>query len=90
MGNYSWYVANCKGALVGHDMTEANAKILADEWDEKEPGREWAALPTTNDGPETMVIPQGDGQSICSDCWPSEYSIEEPVLGWRLGVCSYC
>lgn len=90
MSDYSWYVANCNGILVGHDMSEANAKILADEMDDNEPGMEWAALPTTTDGDETMVIPQGDGQCICSDCWPSEYDIDQPASGWRLGICSYC
>ena len=40
----NWFVANDKGDIIGHDMTEVKAKALAEEMKEKEPEEGWEAL----------------------------------------------
>ena len=40
----NWCVANYKGEIIGHDMSESKAKLLAEEMHEKEPDMEWEAL----------------------------------------------
>lgn len=40
----NWCVANYRGELIGHDMTEQEAKRLAAEMQEKEPDQEWEAV----------------------------------------------
>jgi hypothetical protein len=40
----NWFVANDKGELIGHDMSEAEAKALAEEMKEQEPDAGWEAL----------------------------------------------
>ncbi len=40
----NWFVANYTGDLIGHDMTEMAAKMLAKEMQDKEPDQEWEAL----------------------------------------------
>ena len=40
----TWFVANYKGDLAGHDMSETRAKALALTMQEKEPDNEWEAI----------------------------------------------
>ncbi len=40
----NWFVANDEGEIIGHDMSEAKAKALAEEMQEKEPDAGWEAL----------------------------------------------
>lgn len=49
MKENNWFVANDNGDVVGHDMSEAKAKALADEMQEKEPDAGWEALSSDED-----------------------------------------
>jgi hypothetical protein len=40
----NWFVTNYKGNLIGHDLSESHAKILASEMQDKEPDQEWEAM----------------------------------------------
>jgi hypothetical protein len=40
----TWFVANNKGSLAGHDMDEYSALCLASDLQEKFPEEEWEAL----------------------------------------------
>lgn len=40
----NWFVANNNGELVGHDLSETHAKILAEEMAAKEPNAGWEAM----------------------------------------------
>lgn len=44
MNEKNWFVANDNGDLMGHDMSEADAKALASEMQEQEPEAGWEAL----------------------------------------------
>lgn len=44
MDEKKWFVANDDGDVIGHDMSEAKAKALAAEMQEKEPEAGWEAL----------------------------------------------
>lgn len=39
-----WFVANDNGDIIGHDMSETAAKLLASEMQTKEPEAGWEAL----------------------------------------------
>lgn len=39
-----WFVTNDDGDLIGHDMTETEAKLLADSMRQEEPNAGWEAL----------------------------------------------
>ena len=39
-----WFVANDDGDIIGHDMTQKEAEILAQEMQEKDPASNWEAL----------------------------------------------
>ena len=39
-----WFVANDNGDIIGHDMSETSAKLLASEMQAKEPEAGWEAL----------------------------------------------
>ena len=40
----TWFVANDNGDIIGHDMSETSAKLLASEMQEKEPDAGWEAF----------------------------------------------
>ena len=39
-----WFAANDNGDIIGHDMTETAAKLLAAEMQAKEPEAGWEAM----------------------------------------------
>ena len=39
-----WFVANDNGDIIGHDMSETSAKLLASEMQTKEPEAGWEAM----------------------------------------------
>jgi hypothetical protein len=40
----NWFVANDKGELIAHDISESIAKTVASDMQEKEPDAGWEAL----------------------------------------------
>ena len=40
----NWFVANDNGEVIGHDLSETKAKLLASEMQAKEPDAGWEAL----------------------------------------------
>ena len=48
----NWFVANDKGEIIGHDLSEQHAKLLAAEMNDKEPGEGWEALSSDEDNNE--------------------------------------
>lgn len=45
----TWFVANDNGDVIGHDMEESKAKVLAEEMNEQEPDAGWEALNGTDE-----------------------------------------
>ena len=39
-----WFLANDNGDIIGHDMSETSAKLLASEMQAKEPEASWEAM----------------------------------------------
>ena len=44
-----WFVANDNGDIIGHDMSETAAKLLASEMQAKEPEAGWEAMNGDNE-----------------------------------------
>lgn len=44
MEKKNWYVANDDGEIIGHDMSEVSAKLLASEMRADDPDANWEAL----------------------------------------------
>jgi len=44
MKKNNWYVANDKGDLMGHDLSEEHSRLLAGQMQEDEPDAGWEAL----------------------------------------------
>ena len=44
-----WFVANDNGDIIGHDMSETSAKLLASEMQAKEPEAGWEAMNSDNE-----------------------------------------
>jgi prophage antirepressor-like protein len=42
--NKTWFIANDKGDVLGHDLDEYTAKTIAQEKQEQEPNEGWEAL----------------------------------------------
>ena len=40
----NWFVTNYNGELIGHDMSETAAKMLASQMQDEEPDQEWEAM----------------------------------------------